>query len=626
MCGISGVVSKTLDKNYRESMVISMAKILHHRGPDSQGFYFDDYVSFGHNRLSLVDLHDRSNQPFENENFVLVFNGEIYNFIKLKECLTVQEKVIFRTTSDTEVLFYALIHWGIEKTLAELKGMFAFAFYDKKQRKVTLARDRIGIKPLFYSCYNGNLYFASEVKAMCKGAGFNEIVPQWLIKAPMGVYEYSRKISAFKHVNQLEPGTYLVYDIKNHTQKITTYFKTADWVDETYYRKLEKCSFGEVTECFDGLLNDSVRSMIVADAPMGSFVSGGIDSSVSTAIARRYRNVNLYTSNVIGRLSEYSDAKLLADHLDVPLYKHDFEHQMFLRGWVESTWYYDSPIVVHPSAVPHQYVSKLAYENGDKAVLTGEGSDELFLGYPRLLTRKYDQLIQMPFTIVKSIYKKIPGLTRYMNLNDNNYLEDMFRQALGFEKQVLELSYKEAYSFIPDLSTRADQMLTPRMIDEGLHCLLWKNDRMGMMHSIESRFPFLDEDVMKFGMNLPVKFKIARTARFHNWKHPFLVDKAIVRRMGGKYLPQALTNKIKQGFPMFGFSYLTVDVSFFKGGFLQTFFRLPDEALFYMQNNLDKYLLTKLASVEIWGQLFYFEKSQSEILEKLLISSKFNIS
>lgn len=625
MCGISGVISNKLDRKLREKVVVDMTKILHHRGPDSHGYYFDEQVSFGHNRLSLVDLHERSNQPYEEGDFVLVFNGEIYNFKALRERLTEQNRVSFSTTSDTEVLFYALIHWGIKKTLAELRGMFAFAFYDKKKETVIIARDRIGIKPLFYSNYDGNLYFASELKAITKGAGFNDILPQWLIKAPLGIYEYSRRITAFRHINQLEPGTYLEYDINTRTSLTHTYFKTADWVDEAYYRKLEKSSFEEVTEQFDEILNKAVHSMIVADAPMGAFVSGGLDSSVCAAISKKYRDLNLYTSNVIGKYSEYKDAKCLAAHLGTTLHNHDFTHEMFIQGWIDSTWHYEAPIVVHPNAVPFQYVSQLTSQNGDKAVITGEGSDELFLGYPRLLTRRYNQLIMLPFTITESIYKRIPGLTRYLNLDKTNYLEDMYSQVMGYEKQLLKLSHEKAYAFIGDSRDKEDQLRTPRMIDESLHSLLWRNDRMGMMHSIESRFPFLDEDVMKFGMNLPVKFKIARTSRFYNWKHPFLMDKAVVRKMSTKYLPDNLSYKVKQGFPMYGLIHLTVTTDFFKGGFLQTFLALPDAALSYMQDEVDKYLLAKLASVEIWGSLFYLGQTNEEIKARLLTATKFNL-
>ena len=355
--------------------------------------------------------------------------------------------------------------------------------------------------------------------------------------------------------------------------------------------------------------------MLIADAGMGSFVSGGIDSSLISWMGQNVRNISLYTSNVKGRFSEIEDAKLLAEHLKGKIHVHDFDPHLFITEWTKTTWFYDSPIVVHPSSVPFQYIAALTRLNEDKAVLTGEGSDELFLGYPRLLTRKYDALIKFPQDLITSVYKKIPGLIRYLNLNNSDYFGDIGKMSFDYERKAKEKRYRDRFSFLRGTDNFEAQTRSPTMVDTGLHSLLWRNDRMGMMHSIESRFPFLGDEVMKFAINLPVKYKIGRSARFHNWKHPFLIDKAIVRRLGAKYLPDRLVNKKKDGFPMYGLMYMKLDEGFFRNGFWQQQMEMTDEAVSYMYQHVEPYLLAKLASVEIWGRLFYWKESQDAVNE-----------
>ncbi len=625
MCGISGYFSESTSKEKIIEIITSMTQIQHHRGPDYSGYYFDGSLGLGHNRLSLLDLNERSNQPFVSGQYVLVFNGEIYNYQELRAQLEQNDDVIFQTTSDTEVLQEALIHWGVDTTLKRLNGMFAFAFFDKINQTISLARDRIGIKPLFYAISDNRLVFASEVKAICCGAGMNQPRQDLLNQAPFGLYEFSRIYTAFKDVFQLEPGTYLQYQLKTNKHKITRYFKTVDFVDFNYFEELLKSNQNQVLERFEHLFKNAIKSMVLADAPMGAFVSGGVDSSLIASLALKIRDLKLYSSDVVGVFSELEETKLLAKYLGKDLIYDSFHPNCFLNDWVKATWHNESPIVVHTNAVPFQRVSELAFSQKDKAVLTGEGSDELFLGYPRLLTKKYDKLITFPITLIEKMYKKIPGLTRYLNLNKDNYPKNIERQVTSYEKELLELNYKESFAFLKNSKSKDLQMQTLRMIDNGLHSLLWRNDRMGMMHGIESRFPFLDEEVMRFAVNLPAKFKIANTLRFHNWKHPFLMDKAIVRKLALKFLPPEKAYKQKQGFPMYGHMFMNIDYKFFINGFWQHAFGMSETAISYMGKNTDPYLLAKLASVEIWGSLFNLNQSINEVEMRVKSHIKMNI-
>ena len=202
-----------------------------------------------------------------------MYNGEIYNYQELRTRLEKNHQVVFHTSSDTEVLHQALIHWGVSATLEHIKGMFAFGFYDSVKKVVTIARDRLGIKPLFYTISNDRLAFASEVKALCHGCGMQRIRPHLLLQAPFGIYESSRKYTAFEDVWQLEPGTYLEYEVESGQVCVTPYFRTADLVNADYWHELNQLGASDVLERFQSLFNQSVHSMILADAPMGALVS-----------------------------------------------------------------------------------------------------------------------------------------------------------------------------------------------------------------------------------------------------------------------------------------------------------------------------------------------------------------
>ena len=627
MCGIAGIVHTHGINKVHHQLIEDMARIQIHRGPDSTGFAEFEKVLLAHNRLSLIDLNERANQPFRCPDRCLIYNGEIYNYQLIKDELIKNNQVVFTGTSDTEVLFHALIQWGVEKTLKRIKGMFAFAFYDLSSDRLVLARDRIGIKPLFYMQKDGAFYFTSELKALvATQSNLGLHVPR-LMQASLGALENSRKYTAFENIYQLEPGCVLSVDL-NKAGAITheTYFKTSDWVDENEWRRLNVMHISEVDSLFSELFENSIKSTLVADAGLGAFVSAGVDSALCAAYSRKYRSLNLYTANVVGEFSELTGANIIARFCNSNLFAYEFKPDMFVRDWVASTWYYDGPIVVHPSAIPFQNVASLARNNGDKAVITGEGSDELFLGYPRLLTKRFDKLILSPRNLLNTVYSKIPGLKRYLNLTNSNYFGDTGNMSYDYERNIKEESYKQAFTFLKSDPSFREQLLTLSMIDNGLHSLLWRNDRMGMMHSIESRFPFLTDEVMRFGINLPVKFKIGLSGRFHNWKHPFLIDKAVVRRLANAVLPKECARKKKEGFPMYGQMFVHVGKALFENGFWQESMQMSNKGIDYMVNHIEPYLLAKLASVEIWGRLFCWKNSIEEVNQLVLKHTRMKLN
>ena len=612
MCGFAGI---THVQNLVDRQLEGFAKTIIHRGPDHTGYFRDEHVGFIHNRLSLLDLSTNGHQPFTDDEHVLLFNGEIYNHQKLRSTLLIGQS--FRSTSDTETLFYLLKRYGVTKTSAAIEGMFAFCWYDRKERDLYLVRDRLGIKPLFYHQKNGQFLFASELKVITEHSTPGLNVPTTM-SAALGELEYSRIHTAFKDVHQLEPGAILHTRANGGPVACSHYFKLTDLVDEQYYKELHQLDDASLLSEFDRLFNSSVESMLMSDVGMGAFVSGGIDSSLISAVAGRHQRIDMFTANILGKYSELPFSRILANHIDQPLHVYDFQPDRLIEDLVKTTWHYESPIVVHSNAIPFQGVARLARETGIKAVLTGEGSDELFLGYPRLLTRKWDSLIKLPYTLTTSLYKRIPGLTRYLNLNNTNYNRDLLYMPFGFERQQMMADYHEAFGFVQQKEMRTDHVLSIEMLGRGLHALLWRNDRMGMMHSIESRFPFLDESLLKFAINAPIRMKMGRTHRFHNYKHPFMIDKYIVRKHAEKYLPDSLNYREKKGFPLFGLLHMKIKPGFFQNGFLQNMLAVSEKGIRSLERETDRYLLAKLACVEIWGRLFVNHESISSVGEKAM--------
>lgn len=616
MCGIAGVLLNSPDR-VSEELLTRMGMAQSHRGPDSFAVYSKDRFGVAHNRLSILDLSPAGNQPFKDGSSVLVYNGEIYNYLSLKRDLA-QEGVEVSGTSDTAVLFACLVHWGVPKTLQMIRGMFAFAFYDADKETVYLCRDRLGIKPLFWLYDAAGLYWASEVKSLAAGVTIKVDSIQTLFSLA-SIGEKLNETTVFEHVRHVPPGHFLCFQAGGASPQLTSYYDILEDIDEAYYRELDKMSKPVLLDCFQKILSDSVQGMLMSDAPMGIFVSGGIDSSLIASIATNYdNNLSLFTANVTGQYTEFPDAQLLASHLKKQLYDAKFEPEMLLSHWAMATYHYETPIVIHTNAVPFSRVAALAHSKGVKAVLTGEGADELFLGYPTLLTRRLNGIAKMPVELLKSAYEVVPGLREYLFPNEKQTISgfmDLLVQ--GFDRQRLREKGYEAYSFLSKKLIE-DQYLSIQMIREGLIALLFRNDRMGMLASIESRFPFLDESMIRFAINLPMKWKIAHTSRFHNYKHPFLMDKAVVRWTAEYLLPPQLAYKKKNGFPMYGYKHVRVSPGFFRDGYVAQLVGLTDEKEAYMLRTQPPYYVAKLAAVEIFGRLFAWGQTPDDVTRHLL--------
>ncbi|QQS42014.1 MAG: asparagine synthase (glutamine-hydrolyzing) [Acidobacteriota bacterium] len=613
MCGISGTYAHSKGEADLEP-ARKMGELMRHRGPDNFGCAKLGKVAMAHNRLSLLDLSDAANQPFRTDRYLLAYNGEIYNFRQIRKRLEEEKGIRLSTTSDTEVLFQSLIVDGIDKCLTQLRGMFAFAFYDAEKDRLILARDRMGIKPLYYFENAGTLYWASEIKAIASVLNLKPD-PVRTLFAVNNLAEKSTEFTLFSGLRSVNPGSYVEFR-SGGAPRAVRYYDVVEEFDPLYYKELDARPRAEIVSEFDNKFAASVESMLVSDVPVGAFVSGGIDSSLISAIAaRKNPEIKLFTANVVGKYSEFPDVEILSKHINCEVFESRFEPEMMLRDWVDVTYHYDCPLVIHVNSIPFSNVARLARDSGVKAVLTGEGADELFLGYPRLLTERYQSAAAFPVNLVKSLYRISPKLHEFLfPRNGATPVAFINKLVQGFELEQLEDNAAKVLSFLGP-KQRREQFMTIKMIREHLVTLLHRNDRMGMMSSIEARFPFLDEDIVRFAINLPSKFKIGRSARFHNYKHPFLIDKWIVRRTAEKYLPKEIVTKKKFGFPMYGHKFLNIRSGFFVNGWVAESLDLNRSVQEFLTETQDPYLIAKLASVDIFGRLFYNGQSREEVKE-----------
>jgi asparagine synthase (glutamine-hydrolysing) len=617
MCGVCGVFRGAGHENLGFADLDTMAAALRHRGPDNTSKYVAGRVGIAHTRLALLDLSERGNQPFRDDRYSLVYNGEIYNFQSLRRELEAEQQTEFTSETDTEVLFYSLIRHGVPRTLERIRGMFAFAFVDHQEQRIVLARDRVGIKPLFYSIFRGDLYFASEVKAL---RSVLELTPDKLTVpyALFHVLERSRSLTGFEEIRQVEPGSYVTID---ESGRLTAehFFHTADLVDRDLYRELDATPDKDVLDVFAERFDASVRSMLIADAPVGAFVSGGVDSSLIAASAKRAgKNPLLFSVDVVGKHSEIDAARRLAAHLGAPLQVYSFEPQFFLRDWVKTTWFYENPIIVNQHSLPFGNLAAVARRGGDKAELTGEGADELFLGYWIDARRSWiEPILHAPLDWLTRRFSSLSWSTlpaRLTRDRESDALRDLVWRQEESERQH---SYAAAFDFLPSERDRARHVISLRLIDSTLQALLWRNDRMGMMHSIESRFPFLDESILAFAASLPVRFKVRWAARRGDRSHPFLVDKYLVRKLADRMLPRDLAHRKKRAFPVHGLNELAVGGELFVDGFWQDLLHLSTTQCRSLPDTVSRAFLAKMASVEVWGRLYSRRETIADVQSRV---------
>lgn len=556
MCGVSGIIGLRPNRDWR-----NWANLTAYRGPDALDIWSDDNALLAHNRLSIIDLSTSANQPMTSADhrYVIVFNGEIFNFPELRVELEARG-TSFRTHSDTEVLLEGYVAWG-EDVLSRLDGMFAFAIWDKATRQLFAARDHAGIKPFFYAAYGGSFVFGSEIKVVLESGmvprdirhdGIIEYLAYGYVPAPH---------TAFAHIRCLEPGESIRFDLSKGQATSQT------WWQPPAIGKPLSCSFAEAKVELSRIFSQSVRRRLIADVPVGAFLSGGVDSSVIVAEMAQVSSKKIKTFAIGYRNNtEYDEsvyAEQVAAHLGVEhetiypdIRSDDLDNYLDLIV-NQFDQPYGNPTVILTSILTRNVRDKVT------VALVGDGGDELFGGYPRYWAlgqqERFGPLVRLARSPLLSVMRFLPEtprgnhvarrLRRFLTASDSDL-------GVAFEESTRLFPTRQLHSLIqPGYASQASQQtflasLFHQARGAGLtrachtdqrsflpNNLLEGADRMSMVNSFELRLPFLDRELMEFAAELPPEFRIQGR-----------VQKRILKDAYRDKLPEGVLNRPKRGF------------------------------------------------------------------------------
>jgi asparagine synthase (glutamine-hydrolysing) len=557
MCGIAGVIEPETAMSFAERREVAgrMCRAIEHRGPDDEGFHIDGGVALGMRRLSIIDLFT-GHQPISNEDgsIWIVFNGEIYNFRELRHELVARGHT-FQTETDTEVIVHLYEDDG-EACVERLRGMFAFAIWDSRDRKLFIARDRVGIKPLHYWQSGDTLIFGSEIKSILQHPKVAREINLQAISDFLSFNYVPGPATAFRGIHKLPPGHTLTFkDSRLTTQRYWDFnyperAASEPVRDESYY-----------LERLQELITESVRLRLISDVPLGAFLSGGIDSSTIVATMARLMDRPVKTFSIgfsESSFNELDHARLAARHLCTD--HHEFVVTPDVCNLVEEViWHHDEPFA-DVSSIPTYIVSKMAREHVT-VVLSGDGGDELFAGYERyLIDRDREVFERVPGFIRRNVLMRASRLlprsaygknflhhialepdARYIDsisyFNDGkkeDLLASDFRRALGTYDS--GEAFKRIYA-APLSRERIDHLL---YLDSKTYLpgdILTKVDRMSMAHSIEARVPLLDHKLIEFVQAIPARLKLREKTTKH-----------ILKRAVRNLIPPEIIDRPKQGF------------------------------------------------------------------------------
>ena len=537
MCGICGIIRKGDNKD----IIKKMNDRIMHRGPDGEGYYIDGDVAFGHRRLSIIDL-STGDQPIYNEDgsVVTVYNGEIYNYLELRSELESLGHE-FKTKSDTEVLVHGYEEWHTDLP-KHLRGMFAFAIYDKNRNEIFLARDNFGIKPLYYAKMNDSFMFASEIKSFLDVPDFKKEFNEEILETYLEFSFVPTNETFFKGVYRLDAGCSLLY--KDEDIKINKYFKL-DFKEDTM-------SFTDAVKNISDVMEDSVKRHLIADVEVGSFLSSGIDSSYIVSLAKPDKTYTVGYENK--KYDEINYAKDLANKLGIKNESKIIKKDEYLDAIPKIMYHLDEP-TSDPAAISLYFVAKLASRDL-KVVLSGEGADEFFGGYNYYREEvDYKFYNKIPFCI-RHVIGKVAGLfpevrgfnflvrrgekleNSYIGVN-RNFSEKMARKVLrkNYELKAIDVT-KDVYNEFKDYSN-IDKMQAIDINFWLMKDILLKADRMTMASSIEGRVPFIDKEVFKVASKLPFDYKVTKEN-----------TKVALREAAKEVIPTEAYKKKKLGFPV----------------------------------------------------------------------------
>lgn len=589
MCGVAGLLQSGIDRESQRKIIIDMTSQLRHRGPDGWGVFLSRDMALGHTRLSIIDLSS-GDQPMVSDRYALSYNGEIYNYKELRREIESLQQVRFETTSDTEVVLKAFEVFGLE-ALKKFNGQFAFLLWDRKEQELVIARDRYGIRPLYILSLNKALYFASELKAFDVIPGFQRSfnVPDLFEHALM--WNTLNDSTVYRNIRSLAAGTCELYR-DGQAPRSFRYYELGESEQDA------PPDIDSAMEEFKALLDDSVRLRLRSDVPVGCYLSGGVDSSVTAHLTSLHNKGKFKTFSVSFLDREYDEsrfqqemvARLNSDHFGLQI-----DYKMIKDHFLEAAYHFERP-VFRTAPLPLFLLSKMVEEQGIKVVLTGEGADEVLFGYdsykelkllefwnrrpestfrPQLIKRLYPHLQHYNdprrFGLMRMYYEGF--LSEYTNdlaglnirVHNNKSLNNYFNKdyCIRFDKD--ELIEKVA-SILPAgfhgwTLLQKNQFLELKTLLSG-YLLSSQGDRMAMAHGVEGRYPFLDHRLVERLFHYPDRYKL------NGFKQKYLLGKAF-----SNDVPASIVNRPKR-------PYMAPDlISFFSGG------RLSEQASYFLSED-----------------------------------------
>lgn len=517
MCGIVGKVNKN-GKNVSKTEISNMLNKIKHRGPDGEGIFLDGNIGCGHVLLKIQDTSSKSKQPFLYKNLVLCFNGEIYNFLELKKELT-NEGYSFETIGDTEVLVKLIDAYGLDGALKKIEGCYAFSLYNKSTKELYLVRDKVGIKPLYYYNDDNQFIYGSEIKSILTLPGvprefnMNQVIISLNCKLWMDPYQ-----TLFKGIYSVRPGHYIKIieggfaDYEYHSFEFTDEYKFSD----------------KLIDDFEKEFTDSVRKKLISQVPMAAFLSGGLDSSIVCKLLNDYSEKTLNTYTICYDFDNDFDLS----HANILAKKEGFQNnnilikeEMYNIDVIDKVIYGVEEILIDKVYIPMYFNYKAAKDDGFTVVISGQGSDEVWLGY--IFTWKIFQFLGGKYnrkSLINDYYKSNMIFKDKLNINVENkitetlinYLDNNFRPSSDEINSYGDLSLKTI-----------------------LHDLLIQEDKIAMMNSIESRVPFVDNHRI-----VELAYKASSKLKLEDGR-----EKYIVRKYANGKIPDSIVNREKYPFP-----------------------------------------------------------------------------
>ncbi len=619
MCGISGFLDHSETLN--QVTLNKYCEIMNHRGPNDKGTHFQKNefgnIGLAHARLSILDLSAHGHQPMHYNQYSLVLNGELYNFKEIRQTL-LTKGYSFNSETDTEVVLKAYDCWGME-CVTQFIGMFAFAITDSSTNKIYLCRDRAGVKPLYYYLDHKQFVFGSELKVFFNTPTINKTIN------PNSLYEFLQygyvkgPETLLNNVKKLDPGNWLIIDqvsLSNTTQK---YWKIID------YYKLPKFegSFEEAVDASEKIIQTACNYRMIADVPVGIFLSGGFDSSMVTALLQKNNSQKLktFTIGFPDGVDESADATEIAKFLGTDHTSYNCTYKDAKEIISTLPYFFDEPIG-DISAIPTMLVSKLAKKDVTVA-LSADGGDELFGGYPgyRKSIALMQQINRIPFAKASSqifqtlghlsepfkpwFSKKTMGIGKVLNYKKEQQFVEIYKHVNGLPtgviNQVLKSKKQQSiYIKIDNLTDTNDALFILDFEQSLRDYLLIKVDRATMAYSLEGREPLLDHNLIEFSAQLPFDYKIDQ---FNN--------KKIIKEIVYKYLPKELMDRPKVGFDLPIFDWLKTDLKYLldeylsetnlnKSGLLNTKQIIKMKNLFLANQLKEKDLIWRLLVFQMW--------------------------